>query len=102
MNTFTRYVAGVAPKIDSRLAFAQVRALSGPAASAVASSLPRLKAFRYPRRSVACVVARETSPSLVYGAALLMRLGSYSPSRVRIPESPRVEPVCMLAKHERP
>ena len=43
--------------------------------------------------------AGETSPSLVYGAALLMRLGSYSPSRVRIPESPRVEPVCMLAKH---
>ena len=43
--------------------------------------------------------AGETSPSPVYGAALLMRLGSYSPSRVRIPESPRVEPVCMLAEH---
>ena len=44
----------------------------------------------------------ETSPSLVYGAALLMRLGAYTPSRVRIPESPRVKPVCMLAKHRAP
>jgi hypothetical protein len=46
--------------------------------------------------------AKETSPSPVYGAALLMRLGFYSPSRVRIPESPRVKPVCKLAEHERP
>ncbi len=44
----------------------------------------------------------ETSPSPVYGAALLMRLGFYSPSRVRIPESPRITPVCMLVEHHAP
>lgn len=31
---------------------------------------------------------REASPSLVYGAALLMRLGASTPSRVQIPEPP--------------
>ena len=30
----------------------------------------------------------EASPSLVYGAALLMRLGASTPSRVQIPEPP--------------
>ena len=33
----------------------------------------------------------EASPSLVYGAALLMRLGASTPSRVRIPEPPPVD-----------
>src|SRR4051794_24649002 len=64
----------------------------------MATSLCGLRRVRYSLPSVARRAAGETSPSPVYGAALLMRLGSYSPSRVRIPESPRVEPVCMLAR----
>ena len=43
------------------------------------------------RTALAPLVARlcvEASPSLVYGAALLMRFG-YPPSRVQIPEPPR-------------
>ncbi|CAI7980250.1 hypothetical protein FRAHR75_770042 [Frankia sp. Hr75.2] len=31
---------------------------------------------------------QEASPSPVYGAALLMRLGAYTPSGVQIPEPP--------------
>ena len=46
--------------------------------------------------------AGETSPSLVYGAALLMRLGFYRPSRVRIPESPLAGHRRMPARKGRP
>ena len=54
----------------------------------VVTSLPGSMTVRYPRRSVVRVPPKETSPSPVYGAALLMRLRFYRLSRVRIPESP--------------
>ena len=40
-----------------------------------ATSLCGGERVRYPQPSVAVTVTGETSPSLVYGAALLMRLG---------------------------
>jgi hypothetical protein len=46
---------------------------------------PGLRGLRIPH----ALVAREASPSSVYGASLLMTLGSESPSRVRIPQPPR-------------
>src|SRR5829696_4386345 len=39
----------------------------------------------------------EASPSPVYGAALLMRLGASTPSRVRIPEPPHRPLTCAFA-----
>ena len=57
-------------------ALVEAKAFALPALGGVSSSSSGLQPLK------------ETSPSLVYGAALLMRLGPNGPSRVRIPESP--------------